>query len=357
MDTAEKLSFTSDYMEGAHETILSRLREINYEKMQGYGTDPLSERARDKIRLACGCQDAEVYFLVGGTQTNATVIDALLRSYEGVIAAVSGHISTHEAGAVEFGGHKILTLPEKAGKLAAEDIQALLAAYENDVNRDHLVRPGMVYISQPTESGTLYSLAELRKISAVCREHQLPLYLDGARLAYGLACPENDVTLKNLAELCDVFYIGGTKCGALFGEAAVIPKKKLMPHFFTIMKQHGALLAKGWLLGLQFDALFTDGLYLRIGKPAIAAAERIRRALADYGYRIYCDTPANQVFVVLENTQMDAIAEAVDFSFWETYDSTHTVIRFAASWAVRETDTEKLIEVLRENRNINKERQ
>ena len=344
-----RLSFASDYMEGAHEAILSRLREINYEKMQGYGTDPLSEQAREKIRSACGCPEADVFFLVGGTQTNATVISALLRSYEGVVAAVSGHISTHEAGAIELGGHKVLTLPEHEGKITAADLRELLVRFETDEARDHLVRPGMVYVSQPTESGTPYSLRELRETSAVCREYGLPLYLDGARLAYALACPSNDVSLQELAELCDVFYIGGTKCGALFGEAVVIPKRGFIPHFFTIMKQHGALLAKGWLLGLQFDVLFTDGLYLKVGKAAIAAAGRIRATLREYGYQLCWDTPANQVFVILENAQMKRLAESVEFSFWEKYDATHTVIRLAASWATTEEDTEKLLVVLKEN--------
>ncbi len=290
-----------------------------------------------------------MFFLVGGTQTNATVISALLRSYEGVVAAVSGHISTHEAGAIELGGHKVLTLPEHEGKITAADLRELLVRFETDEARDHLVRPGMVYVSQPTESGTLYSLRELREISAVCREYGLPLYLDGARLAYALACPSNDVSLQELAELCDVFYIGGTKCGALFGEAVVIPKRGFIPHFFTIMKQHGALLAKGWLLGLQFDVLFTDGLYLKVGKAAIAAAGRIRATLREYGYQLCWDTPANQVFVILENAQMKRLAESVEFSFWEKYDATHTVIRLAASWATTEEDTEKLLVVLKEN--------
>ena len=345
----KKLSFASDYMEGAHEAILSRLREINYEKMQGYGTDALSEQARDKIRSACGCPGADVFFLVGGTQTNAAVISALLRSYEGVVAAVTGHISTHEAGAIELGGHKVLTLPEQAGKITASALRELLSSYMADETRDHMVKPGMVYISQPTESGTLYARAELQEISGVCREYGLPLYLDGARLAYALACPENDASLEDLAQLCDAFYIGGTKCGALFGEALVVPKGGGIPHFFTVMKQRGALLAKGWLLGLQFDALFTDGLYGEVGKTAIAAADKIRNTLREYGYRLYCSTPTNQVFVVLEDAQMARLAEAVEFSFWEKLDDTHTVIRLAASWASSEADTERLVAVLKEH--------
>lgn len=236
-----RLSFSCDYLEGAHPAILQRLCETNFAQTAGYGTDEYCESAREKIRAACGAPNAEIHFLVGGTQTNATVIDALLRSYEGVIAADTGHISVHEAGAIEFGGHKVLTLPQENGKITASQIRALLDQYEDDANRDHTVMPGMVYLSQPTEYGTLYSKKELAAISALCREKRLPLYIDGARLAYALACPENDVTLRDLAALCDIFYIGGTKCGALLGEAVVIPQPGLIPHFFTIIKQHGAL--------------------------------------------------------------------------------------------------------------------
>ena len=229
----QRISFSCDYMEGAHPAILQRLIETNFAQMPGYGADDYCESAREKIRAACSAPNAEVHFLVGGTQTNATVIDALLRSYQGVVAADTGHISVHEAGAIEFGGHKVLTLPHRNGKISAEQIASLLRVYEEDVNHDHTVMPGMVYLSQPTEYGTLYSREELSAISALCREKHLPLYVDGARLAYALACPENDVTLKDMAELCDIFYIGGTKCGALLGEAVVIPQPGLIPHFFT----------------------------------------------------------------------------------------------------------------------------
>lgn len=341
----DKLSFTSDYMEGAHPSIMRRLIDTNLVKTQGYGTDSFSESARDKIRAACECQDAEVHFLVGGTQTNATVIDAVLKPYQGVIAADSGHITVHEAGAIEFGGHKVLVLPNKLGKIAAADIQSLIQDYENDPNHDHMVMPGMVYISFPTEYGTLYSLEELRDISSVCRRSGMPLYMDGARMAYALACPENDVTLKDIAELCDVFYIGGTKCGAMFGEAVVIPKKNFIPHFFTIMKQHGAVMAKGRILGIQFDTLFTNDLYLNVGKTAIAAAKRIKTALANSGYQ-FLDYPTNQIFVVLENSKMKTLAEKVEFGFWEKYDETRTVVRFATSWATTEEDVERLIAIL-----------
>ena len=299
-----------------------------------------------KIREACNAPAAEIFFLVGGTQTNATVIDAMLKSYQGVIAASTGHISVHEAGAIEFGGHKVLTLPHHNGKISASQIKALLEQYQNDANHDHMVMPGMVYLSHPTEYGTLYSREELMEISSLCHSHQIPLYLDGARLAYALACPQNDLTLADLAALCDVFYIGGTKCGALFGEAVVIPNAETIPHFFTIIKQQGALLAKGRLLGLQFDTLFTDHLYEKIGLPAIQAADRIRQILSQNGYALCFDSPTNQVFCVIENAAMERLAKQVEFGFWEAYDDTHTIIRFATSWATRPEDAEALSYIL-----------
>lgn len=341
-----KLSFSCDYMEGAHPRILRRLAETNSVKTPGYGLDDYCEAAREKIRRACGAPDAEVFFLVGGTQTNATVLDAMLQSYQGVVAAETGHVSVHEAGAIEYGGHKVLTLPHHCGKISAGQIRALLDAYQSDTNRDHMVMPGMVYLSHPTEYGTLYSRAELAEISALCRSRGIPLYLDGARLAYALVCPENDVTLADIAALCDVFYIGGTKCGALFGEAVVLPKAGTIPHFFTIIKQHGALLAKGRLLGLQFDELFTDHLYETIGAPAIRAADRIRRELTEKGYALRYDSPTNQVFCVMENAAMERLAERVEFGFWEAYDETHTVIRFAAGWSTTMEETEALCAAL-----------
>lgn len=341
-----KLSFSSDYMEGAHPEILRRLLETNLEKTNGYGFDPYSESAKDKIRAACNCPDAEIYFLIGGTQTNATVIDAMLRSYQGVLAPESGHISIHEAGAIEFGGHKVMALHQKNGKITAEQIENALNAYNSDLNREHMVMPGMVYISQPTEYGTLYSLEELRNISRICRENSIPLYVDGARLAYALSSMENDVTLRDMAELCDVFYIGGTKCGALFGEAVVIPRPGTIPHFFSIIKQHGALLAKGRLLGLQFDVLFSDGLYEKIGKNANDNAAKIRSALRENRYQIYIEAPTNQVFVIIDNDRMQHLSEKVEFGFWEKYDENHTVIRFATSWATTEADVDQMIMLL-----------
>ena len=344
----QRLFFACDYMEGAHPAIMQRLMETNLVKTSSYGLDEYCDSAKEKIRAACGAPDAEVHFLVGGTQTNATVIDALLKSYQGVVAAETGHISTHEAGAIEFGGHKIMTLPHNNGKIDAAHVRAMLEGYYNDGNHDHMVMPGMIYVSHPTEYGTLYSRTELEAISSVCREYHIPLYLDGARLAYALTCPQNDITLADLASLCDVFYIGGTKCGALFGEAVVIPHPGLIPHFFTIIKQHGALLAKGRLLGIQFDALFTDGLYAHIGDTAIKAADRIRYALAENGYQLCFDSPTNQVFCILEDSVMEKLAEHAEFSFWEKYDDTHTVIRFATSWATSMEDTDKLCSLLKD---------
>lgn len=297
----EKLSFACDYAKGAHPNIMRRMMETNLIKTAGYGFDEISEAARDKIRKACECERATVEFLVGGTQTNAVIIDALLRSYQGVIAAETGHISVHEAGAIEANGHKVLTIPHQYGKISACAVEKYLDDYYNDANHEHMVMPGMVYLSHPTEYGTLYSKAELQAFRNVCDKYKIYLYVDGARLAYALSCLENDVTLKCLAELCDAFYIGGTKCGALFGEAVVVPKPEEMPHLFTIIKQHGALLAKGRLLGIQFDELFRDDLYMKIGKSAIEAAERITRALQEKGYRLYFESPTNQIFVVIEN--------------------------------------------------------
>lgn len=342
----EKLFFASDYMEGAHPKILHRMLETNLEKTSGYGTDPYCESARTKIRTACNAPEAEVYFLPGGTQTNSMIIKYLLRPYQGVVAAETGHISGHEAGAIEHGGHKVLTVPGYDGKLKTADVAKLVKTFEQDDNRDHMVAPGMVYISQPTESGTLYNLAELTELSTFCRENNLYLYVDGARLAYALACPSNDVTLQDFARLCDVFYIGGTKCGALLGEAVVIPKAGLIPHFFTLIKQHGALLAKGRLMGLQFDTLFTDDLYLQVGGSAVAFADRIREKLTQMGLPLCYGSPTNQVFVKITDEMRARLDQQVVHSFWEKPDDTHTVIRFATSWATTEADVEKLLEIL-----------
>ena len=342
----EKLNFACDYNQGAHYAILKRMAENNLVRSGVYGEDAFSESAREKIRAACQAPDADVWFLVGGTQANATVLDAILRPYEGVISAVTGHICIHEAGAIEHGGHKVLALPGKDGKLSAEEIQACWDTWADDGNRDHVVMPGAVYLSHPTEIGTLYSLAELEAISRVCRQNGLRLYVDGARLAYALACPENDITLPDLARLCDVFYIGGTKCGALLGEAVVFPKHDTVPHFFSVTKQHGAVLAKGFVAGLQFDTLFTDNLYGEIGRSAITAAERIRSALREKGYTLAFDAPTNQIFVLLDEAKLTELSRKVEMSFWDKPDPDHTTMRFVTSWATTEEDVDQLISVL-----------
>ena len=346
MASQTKLPFACDYMRGAHPNILSRLADTNMDTTPGYGLDPICESAGNRIRQACRCPQAGVYFLTGGTQTNAVLIDAFLRSYEGVIAALTGHINQHEAGAIEANGHKVLPLPHIDGKLRPEDVRSFLEDYANDDNRDHIVKPGMVYISQPTEYGTLYSREELSGLRAICDEYRIPLYLDGARLAYALACPENDVTLADLAALCDAFYIGGTKCGALFGEAVVIPDPAKLPHLFTIIKQHGALLAKGRMLGIQFDELFKEDLYFHIGEKAVEAADSIREALQAKGYPLCFHSPTNQIFVLMENARLSEFGRKVDYSFWEKYDDQHTIIRLATDWAVTKEETEKLIGIL-----------
>ncbi len=343
---SEKLNFACDYMHGAHPAILKRMAENNLVKSGVYGDDVFSDSARTRIREACRAPEADVWFLVGGTQTNAAVLDAILRPYEGVISVATGHICIHEVGAVEHGGHKVLPLPGRNGKLSAEEIQACRDIWENDGNRDHVVMPGAVYLSNPTEVGTLYSLAELEEISRVCHANGMRLYVDGARLAYALACPENDVTLPDLARLCDVFYIGGTKCGALLGEAVVFPKHDTVPHFFSILKQHGAVLAKGFVAGQQFDTLFSDNLYEKIGHTAIEAAERIRQALREKGYTLAFDAPTNQIFVLLDREQLDRLSEKVEMSFWEKPDREHTIMRFVTSWATTEAEVDRLVALL-----------
>ena len=346
MNGERKPSFASDYMEGAHPLILERLAQTNLLKSPGYGTDEFSQSARALIREACGTPEAEVHFLAGGTQAYAVMIGALLRPWQGVISARTGHISVHEAGAIEYGGHKVLALPHTDGKLSAASVRACLEEYRQDANRDHMVMPGMVYLSHPTEYGTLYSLRELREISAVCREYRIPLYLDGARLAYALACPENDVSLTDLGSLCDAFYIGGTKCGALFGEAVVVPDPALVPHLFTVIKQHGALLAKGRIAAIQFEVLFTGGLYQRIGVSAIREAARIRGALTAKGYQLAPPAPTNQVFILLDKAQADALAEKVDMSFIEQAPDGRVVMRIVTSWATAPEDVDRLLACL-----------
>lgn len=340
------LYFDSDYLEGAHPNILDKLVASNFEQTPGYGTDTYCESARQKIRTACNCPNAQVHFLVGGTQTNATVIDGILKSFEGIIATNCAHIEVHEAGAIEFGGHKVITLPEKDGKLQAKDVAEYLNKFYDDTSFEHMTIPGAVYISHPTEWGTLYTKQELSDLAQICQQYKLPLFLDGARLGYGLCAQNTDVTLSDIAKYCDVFYIGGTKVGALFGEAVVITKPNLIPHFFTIIKQHGALLAKGRLLGIQFDCLFTDNLYLKIAQNAIDKANKLKTILKAKNYKFYLETDTNQQFVILENTQMEKLRQQISFSFWEKYDENHTVVRFATSWATPQESIDKLNNIL-----------
>ena len=341
------LSFVNDYSQGAHEAILNRLLQINLEPIaRGYGADHYCESAKEKIRAACESPAADVFFLTGGTQTNAVVIDALLDAYEGVVAADTGHISVHEAGAIERTGHKVLTLPHHAGKINATQLEEYLRVFWKDGNHEHMVFPGMVYLSYPTEYGTLYTKEELKTISKICRAYEIPLYLDGARLGYGLVSSQADVTLPDIAACCDAFYIGGTKVGALCGEAVVFPRGDAPRHFLTQVKQHGALLAKGWLLGIQFDTLFTDRLYWRISENAIQTAGRLVQVLEEVGFSFYLKSPTNQQFVILENRQMERLAKKVAFSFWETLDEDHTAVRFVTSWATDPQNLEALWEIL-----------
>ncbi|MEI4404652.1 threonine aldolase family protein [Streptococcus agalactiae] len=325
------LHFENDYNKGAHPELLNALIETNDQGLSGYGTDSYCQQAADKIREVCSCPQAEVEFLVGGTQTNQVVISSMLASYEGVIAAETGHVSSHEAGAIEFSGHKVLTLPSHNGKLLASEVATYIETFYADGNYQHMVFPGMVYISHPTEYGTLYSKAELEELSKICKHYQIPLFIDGARLGYGLAAKDTDVDFPTIAALSDVFYIGGTKMGALAGEAVVFTKKNRPKQFTTIVKQHGALLAKGRLLGLAFDRFFTDNLYLKIGKHAIDLAEELKIILEEKGYSFYLKSPTNQQFIIVENTKLADLAKNVAYSFWEKYDDHHTVIRLATS--------------------------
>lgn len=340
------LHFENDYNEGVHPELLQALIASNEENLAGYGADLYCQRASDKIRQATACPHAQVDFLTGGTQTNQVVIASLLSSYEGVIAAETGHIAVHEAGAIEYTGHKVITLPAHEGKLQASDVAQYLADFYQDESYAHMVFPGMVYISHPTEYGTLYSKQELSDLAAVCRHYQIPLFLDGARLGYGLAAKETDVDLPTIADLTDVFYIGGTKLGALAGEAVVFTKHNRPKNFTTIVKHHGALVAKGRLFGVQFDRFFTDELYLKIGQEALDLAEQLKQILKEKGYRFYLESPTNQQFIILENSRLLELAKTIAFSAWEKYDEQHTVIRLATSWSTTQADLDGLREVL-----------
>ena len=348
------VSFASDYNNGAHPLVLQHLVDTNKERSESYGDDIWSRHAREKIRLACQCPDADIFFLVGGTQTNATVIDGVLTGYEGVIAVGTGHINVHESGAIEANGHKIITLPSHDGKMWASDLEHFHSSFFADPVYEHMVIPGIVYITLPTELGTMYSAAEIAQLHELCRAYEVPLFIDGARLGYGLMSDECDFDLPWLARHCDVFYIGGTKIGALCGEAVVFPKlpytaidgqttvvKGAPRHFFNIIKQHGALLAKSRLAGVQFDALFTDGLYFRISRHAIDMALRMRQLFLNAGITVR-PSSTNQQFVVLEKLQMEQLKRSVDFETWEPLDDSHVLCRFVTSWATTEDDLSAL---------------
>ena len=336
------ISFESDYITGAHPKVLQRLMETNLEPLSGYGEDAYCASAREKIKKACNCPQADVYFLVGGTQTNAIVVSTMLREFEGVISATTGHIHAHESGAVEYAGHKILALPHKEGKLEAAAVRQYLQTFYKDESREHMVYPGMVYISHPTEYGTLYSKQELTELSQVCREYEIPLFVDGARLAYGLMSRHTDLTLEELAELCDVFYIGGTKAGALCGEAVVFTKGNAPAHFVNRIKKRGALLAKGRLLGVQFDALFTEDLYFEIGRHVIDMAEKLKAIFLEKGYALYLDSPTNQQFVILDKTTLERLRKDVAVTLWEWLDQERAVVRFATAWSTTQQDLDTL---------------
>ncbi|MCK3943293.1 aminotransferase class I/II-fold pyridoxal phosphate-dependent enzyme [Streptococcus suis] len=341
------LHFENDYNKGAHPVLLEALVTSNQEGLSGYGTDKYTQSAIEKIRLATNCPHAQVTFLAGGTQTNQILISSMLDSYEGVIAADTGHISTHEAGAIEFSGHKVLTLPHHEGKITASEVDNFIKDFYADANHAHMVHPGMIYISHPTEYGTLYSKSEMEDLSQVCRQHNIPLFLDGARLGYGLAARDTDLDLQVIAELTDVFYIGGTKLGALLGEALVFTKNNQPKNFVSIVKHHGALLAKGRLIGVQFDRLFTDDLYLELGRHAIAMAEQLIEILEEKGFQFYLKSPTNQQFVIVKNEELPKLTEAgIAYSFWEKYDENHSIIRFATSWSTSQEDIDDLRKIL-----------
>lgn len=335
-----------DYLEGAHPKIIDRLAKTNYMQTPGYGADEICDNAKLKILAACGCNDGEVYFLVGGTQTNQTVISSYLKSNEGVVSSECGHINVHEAGAIECTGHKVISLDSVNGKLDPKTVREYLEEYYADSTYKHMVRPGMIYLSHPTEYGTLYTADELSKLRELCDKYDMKLFLDGARLGYGLASYGTDVTLETLAEYCDAFYIGGTKVGALFGEAVVFPRKAPSEYFVSYMKQHGALLAKGRLLGIQFDELFTDNLYYEISRYAIDLAMKVKKAFTEKGIEKYLDSNTNQQFFLLDDETYNRLSNEFVFDVWPYEDKTKTLIRITTSWATDPNEIDKLINML-----------
>ncbi|MCR5255402.1 MAG: aminotransferase class I/II-fold pyridoxal phosphate-dependent enzyme [Acetatifactor sp.] len=336
------ISFESDYITGCHPEILKKLGETNLEALGGYGSDKYSKSAEEKIKAAAGVPDGQVFFISGGTQTNQLIISTMLDEYQGVVAAETGHVAVHEAGAIEYTGHEVLTVPGYDGKLKASDVKRFAETFYSDANHEHMVFPGMVYISHPTEYGTLYTLDELKDIRKVCDEYDMSLFIDGARLGYGLMSFDTDVTLTDIANVSDVFYIGGTKVGALCGEAVVFTHGNAPVHFVNRIKRHGALLAKGRLCGIQFDTLFTDDLYFKISRHAIEMAQLLKNALTEKGYKFYIDSPTNQQFVVLDDSKYEELSKNVAMSFWEKPDDGHTVVRLATCWSTTKEDIETL---------------
>lgn len=340
------LSFESDYIIGAHEKVLESLCKTNNEILSGYGNDAHTQNAKKLIKKACNSPESEVFFLTGGTQANAVVISTMLKSFEGVISAKTGHIALHEVGAIEYTGHKVIELDPDIGKLNAKTVRNYLEAFYGDENNAMMVVPKMIYISHPTEYGTLYSKDELTALREICDEYGMKLFLDGARLGYGLMSRETDLTLPDIAQLCHVFYIGGTKIGALCGEAVVFAKGETPERFLSQTKQHGAMLAKGRLTGVQFEALFTDDLYFEISKNAIDHAEELKNLFASRGYEFFLDSPTNQQFIILTNEQMAKISEKCRFGFWERLDENRCVVRFATSFATTKEDVEALSQII-----------
>lgn len=339
------IHFDCDYMAGAHPEVLDAIVRNNKVQTAGYGVDDFCGRAKQLIREACGVPDAQVHFMVGGTQTNSTVIDGLLRRTEGVLAAETAHINVHESGAIELSGHKVIAVPSHEGKVNPTEVRAYLHDFYADETWEHMVAPGALYISFPTELGTIYSLDELTALSSVCRKYNIPFYVDGARLGFGLAA-SSDVTLRDIARLADVFYIGGTKMGALFGEAVVCTNPDLLPRFFTLMKAHGSVLAKGRLLGMQYEAFFTNDLYLRIGRQGVELGQRLRRAFEAKGYRSFIDSPTNQQFFVLPNDVVDRLLPHASFEYWGPRGETESKVRFVTSWETTEEDIVTLEKLL-----------
>ena len=339
--------FDCDYLEGAHPHILELMQETNMVQTSGYGEDSYCEKARELIKEACQAPDALVQFLVGGTQANMTVISAALRPHQGVLCASSGHINVHETGAIESYGHKVLSLPSNNGKITAEQVRKYVDTHRTDPSFEHTVQPGMVYISHPTETGTSYTKAELTALSETCRELGLYLYLDGARLAYGLAATDNELDLPIIAKLCDVFYIGGTKCGALMGEAVVIRHPDLKKDFRYIIKQKGGMFAKGRLLGLQFIGLFEKGLYEEVGRHTIRLADKLRSVIKELGIPFASENTTNQIFVILNDAQIDALSKEFSMCFFERIDEKHCVMRICTSWATKEENVDALIDALK----------